>query len=86
MNIPGFYTFVDAQDFWIEKYLPSLFLIIPHDVAKENDEVLKEKENLLLSPYDIHNTFLHLANSPKMSYNSVGKSLLEKSNDRDERN
>ena len=86
VNMPGFYTFVDAQDFWIEKTLPALFLIVPQEVAMEYDEVLKEKENLLLSPYDIHNTFLHLASSPKMAYNQVGKSLFDKTNDRDERN
>jgi hypothetical protein len=86
VNMPGFYTFVDAQDFWIEKTLPTLFLIVPQDVAKDYDEVLREKENLLLSPYDIHNTFLHLANSSKMSHNNVGKSLFEKTNDREERN
>jgi hypothetical protein len=66
VNMPGFYTFVDAKDFWIEKTLPTLFLILTQDVAREYDEVPKDKENLLLSPYDIHNTFLHLANSPKI--------------------
>jgi hypothetical protein len=88
VNMPGFYTFVDAQDFWIEKTLPALFLITPQTVAKEYDQILKDKENLLLSPYDIHNTFLHLSGAPKMAYNKIGKSLFSPNSEteREERN
>jgi hypothetical protein len=86
VNMPGFYTFVDAEDFWIEKTLPALFLMVPQDVAQEYDEILKSKENLLLYPHDIHNTLLHLSSSPKMAYNNVGASLFIKSNDIEERN
>jgi hypothetical protein len=83
VNMPGFYTFVDAQDFFIEKTLPAFFLITPQTVAKEYDEIIKGKENLMLSPYDVHNTFLHLSGAPKMAFNNVGKSLFVKSDEQE---
>jgi arylsulfatase A-like enzyme len=85
VNMPGFYTFVDAEDFWIEKTLPSLFLMVPQEVAEKYDDVLKSKENILLHPYDLHNTFLHLANAPMTSYNDIGESLFDETDDSKER-
>jgi hypothetical protein len=85
VNMPGFYTFVDAEDFWIEKTLPSLFMMVPQDVAEKYDEVIKSKENILLHPYDLHNTFLNLANAPKSAYNLIGASLFVKTDDEKER-
>lgn len=87
MNMPGFYTFVDAEDYMIEKALPALFMIIPQTLSKNYDEIIKDKENLMLSPYDIHNTFLHLAGAPKMAFNKIGKSFFVKTeeNERQER-
>jgi hypothetical protein len=86
VNMPGFYTFVDAEDFFIEKTLPSLFAVVPQDVANEYDEIIKGKENMLLSPYDVHNTLLHLAGAPKMAFNNVGESIFKKSDDFETRN
>lgn len=85
VNMPGFYTFVDAEDFWIEKTLPSLYLIVPQHVANEYDEVLKAKENLMLSPFDVHNTLLHLSGAPKMAYNKIGESFFNHADDFEER-
>ena len=80
VNMPGFYTFVDAEDFWIEKTLPALFMMVPQKVADKYDSALKSKENLLLSPYDIHNTLLNLAGAPKLAYNNVGESIFKEAN------
>lgn len=86
VNMPGFYTFVDAEDFWIEKTLPALYLMVPQKVAEEFDDALKSKENLLLYPQDIHNTLLHLSSAPKMAYNNIGASMFVKTDDAEERN
>jgi hypothetical protein len=86
MNMPGFYSLIDAEDFWIEKTLPFLFIITPQEVAKEYGEVLKEKENHMITPYDIHNTFLKLIDVPVDEFNKIGTSLLERTVSIDNKN
>ncbi len=85
VNMPGFYTFVDAEDFSIEKSLPSMYMIVPQNVATEYDEILKSKENLMVTPYDLHNTLLHLGGAPKTAYNKLGESYFKKTEKFDER-
>jgi hypothetical protein len=77
VNMPGFYTFVDAEDFQIEKSLPTFFLILPQELAQKHKKELKAKENMMVTPYDIHNTFLHLINAPRTAWDKVGGSLFE---------
>jgi len=77
LNMPGFYTLIDAEDFFIEKTLPSLFMFVPKSLANEYRDLLKSKENMLLTPYDLHNTFLHLAQAPRDKFNKLGGSLFE---------
>ena len=77
VNMPGFYTFVDAEDFQIEKTLPTFFMILPQDLAQKHKKELKKKENILVTPYDIHNTFLHIINAPRDAWNKAGGSLFE---------
>ena len=81
LNLPGFYTLVDADDFFVEKTLPTLFLITPQKLAQKYKKILKDKENMFLTPYDIHNTFLHLANAPESDYNKLGESLFKHINE-----
>jgi len=76
LNMPGFYTLVDAEDFFIEKTLPSLFLFVPKNLSNHYRDQLKKKENMFLTPYDIHNTFMHLAQAPTEAYNKIGGSLF----------
>jgi hypothetical protein len=76
VNMPGLYTFFDSGDFWIEKTLPSLFLITPRNVADTYGSTLKDKEQVMLSPYDVHNTLLHLSGAPRISYNKIGESFF----------
>jgi hypothetical protein len=80
-NMPGFYSMIDAEDTWIEKTLPSMFLVIPQEIANKYDNVLTEKEHYLLSPYDFHNTLLHLSNAPKYAYNKIGESFFTNNDD-----
>jgi len=80
VNMPGFYTFVDAEDFQIEKTLPTFFMILPQDLAQKHKKELKKKENILVTPYDIHNTFLHIINAPRDAWNKAGGSLFENIN------
>lgn len=82
LNMPGFYTFVDAEDFHIEKSLPTFFLVLPQQVAQKHKKELKAKENMLVTPYDIHNTFLHIVNAPREAFNKVGGSLFETINEK----
>jgi hypothetical protein len=76
VNMPGLYTFFDSEDFWVEKTLPAMFVVTPRDVADTYGKALKDREQVMLSPYDIHNTVLHLAGAPKLSYNKVGDSYF----------
>lgn len=77
VNMPGFYTFVDAEDFQIEKSLPTFFLLLPKDIANKHHKELKAKENIMITPYDMHNTFLHIINAPLEARNNLGGSLFE---------
>lgn len=81
LNMPGFYTLIDAEDFFIEKTLPALFLFAPKPLASRYRETLKKKENMFLTPYDLHNTFLHLAQAPRDKFNKLGGSLFEEINE-----
>jgi len=77
VNMPGFFTFVDAEDFQIEKSLPTFFLLLPKHLAAKHEMELRAKENIMITPYDLHNTFLHLVNAPLEARNSLGGSLFE---------
>jgi hypothetical protein len=80
-NMPGFYSLIDAEDTWIEKTLPSLFMVVPQDIANKYNDILSAKQNFLLSPYDFHNTLLHLADAPKYAYNNIGESFFLNTHD-----
>ena len=82
MNMPGFYTVVDAPDFHMEKSLPTLFLITPQDVAQKYKKELVAKENMFLNPYDLHNTFLHMVDAPESAFNKLGGSLFKSIDDK----
>lgn len=77
VNMPGFYTLIDSEDFFIEKTLPALFLFTPQKIAQNFKKQLKEKENMFVTPYDIHSTFLHLAQAPVEAFNKIGASFFE---------
>jgi hypothetical protein len=77
VNMPGLYTFFDSGDFWIEKTLPTLFMMTPRNVADTYGKFIRDKEQIMVAPHDINNTLLHLAGAPKIAYNHVGISLFK---------
>ena len=78
----------DSQDFYYERTLPGLFLILPNDerLYKNNlYDKIKLNQQTLITGFDIYNTLIHLAfgeNKQKVDKYKVkyGESLFEKIN------
>lgn len=54
----------NSQDYYIEKALPSFFLILPNDAKLYKDnlyEKIKSNQQIFITPFDIYNTLIHLA-------------------------
>lgn len=54
----------DSQDFFFERSLPTLFMILPNDkrLYKNNlYEKIKANQQTFITPFDIYNTLVHLA-------------------------
>ena len=63
-HLSGPFYLLDSQDFYSERSLPILFLIIPNnDILYKNNLYAKIKGNqqIFITPYDIYNTLLHIA-------------------------
>jgi hypothetical protein len=86
VTMPGLYTFIDAEDFQIEKMFPILYMIIPRDIAKRYRDTVRSKEQVMVSPYDIHSTIMDLAGAPVDAYSKLGVSLFKEIPDIKERN
>ena len=79
---------VNALDYWYERTLPILILIIPNnDLLFENNlyEIMKKNQQIFITPFDIHDTLIHLAfgnnnNMYKNYKSSYGQSLFKKIN------
>lgn len=53
-----------SQDFYIERTLPILFLLIPNDEKLYRNnlyEKIKKNSQIFITAYDIYNTFIHLS-------------------------
>ena len=83
VNMPGFYSFIDAEDFHREKTLPSHYWILPKKLADKHHMVLKSNEQKMLTPYDLNNVLLHICKADKSNYNTLGKSFFEEIDDSD---
>ena len=62
----------DSQDFYIERSLPTLFMIIPNEEELYNNnfyETIKSNQQTFITPFDIYNTLIYLAN--KETYNNI---------------
>ena len=62
----------DSQDFYIERSLPTLFMIIPNEEEIYNNnfyETIKSNQQTFITPFDIYNTLIYLAN--KETYNNI---------------
>ncbi len=87
-HLNGPFYLLDSQDFYSERALPLLFLIIPNDNRLYKDGLyykIKANQQIFVTPYDIYNTLLHIAfgeNTHEYKQNSTqyGSSLLTKIN------
>ena len=75
----------NSQDFFFERTLATLFLIIPNnDELYKNNlyEIMKSNQQTFVTPFDIYNTLIYLSNYENYKNNSVsyGVSLFEKIN------
>ena len=78
----------NSQDFFIERTLPVLFLLIPNDEKLYRDnlyEKIKKNSQIFITAYDIYNTFIQLSfgdNKEEYKKNSIslGGSLLSELN------
>ena len=83
-HLPGPFTIINSQDYKIEKTLGTLFLMIPNDeMLYKNgmyDEIWQNQQTYV-TPYDIHDTLIHLAVGENEKYNFAyskkGQSLLK---------
>lgn len=79
---------LNSQDYFIEKTLPLLILILPNDEKLYKDnlfEKIKYNQQIFVTPYDIYNTLIHLAfgenkEEYEKNYIPYGGSLLTKLN------
>lgn len=78
LNMPGFYSGFEMEQFWIEKNTPFLYLVLPKKDKKLNKLKvnLKNNENLLVTAFDINNTFKSLAGVSGEFFNEEGMSLF----------
>jgi hypothetical protein len=77
-NMPGFISMMNSQDYNIEKYLPMMFMVVPSSLKKEYKDALEYNEQSLVTPWDIHNTLLHVSGAAVSAYNPYGTSLFKK--------
>ena len=71
----------NSEDFFFERTLPILFLIIPNNefLYKNNlYEIMKYNEQIFITPFDIYNTLIYLSNDNKENLISYGDSLFTK--------
>ena len=76
----GFYNIFQVEDFVLEKTLGSWFILLPKkgEIEKERLSLLKNQQRLV-TPYDIHDTMLHLFGFEKGSqyHSRYGQTVLE---------
>ncbi len=71
----GFGNALDLDDLIIELTLPSLFILLPKEIAEAKEgKNLKKNENSIISNYDIYNFFQDLVGSNK--YSQYGDSMF----------
>ena len=86
-----YYYIFKSDDSLIERSYATLFIILPNDknvknkISKEYYNNINQNQQILMSPYDIHNTLIHIAlgnntiNNYRI-YSRYGKSLLSSFN------
>ena len=81
-HLNGLSYFLNLEDFFIERTLPLLILIIPNTqelYEKSLYENIKSNQQVFITPYDIYYTLIHIALGDKS--NSININLLNKYGD-----
>jgi hypothetical protein len=73
------FNFLAGKDFRIERDLGTFFLIMSNDFEYNKENVVYNEE-ILVTPYDIHDTMSDMLNSNKSEYSVKGSSIFEKIN------
>jgi hypothetical protein len=80
-NMIGFYNLYNCEDFIMEKTLASLFMLLPKEKVNKNfHDIMKNNEQVMVTPYDIYNTLLNFVDMKHENqfYSKYGKSLFDK--------
>ena len=81
-HLPGPWTIIRPQDYVIESTLGTLFFVIPNSNKLYRDglyDIIYKNQQIFITPYDIHDTLVHLAYGNKKGmdkYSKRGNSLL----------
>ena len=85
-NMFGIQRFI-SPDFHVEKFLGSLFIVLPNTKDKEMQKQFKNLEinsQRFVSPFDIHDTLMYLLhyydNEKALRYSETGQTLFEEIN------
>ena len=82
-NMIGFYNIFQVEDFVMEKTLGTWLIILPkNSVNKKEDKILKNNQQNIVTPYDIHDTMLDIFKFEKNTkYKSrYGQTVFEEIN------
>ena len=81
---------LDSQDFFYERGLPLLFILLPNDnklYLKNKYEIIKSNQQTFITAFDIYNTFIHLSlgedKENEKKFTPFGESLLKTINYRE---
>ena len=81
-HLPGPWAILRPQDYVIESTLGTLFFIVPNNKKLYKNglyDIIHKNQQTFVTPYDIHNTLVHLAygnNNVTRRYSKRGSSLL----------
>ena len=82
-HLPGPWSIIRPQDFVIESTLGTLFFVMPNNDKLYKDglyDIIHKNQQTFTTPYDIHDTLIHLAygdTNAENAYSKRGSSLLK---------
>ena len=87
LHLPGPWNLINSEDFRIEKTLGTCMIMVPNESKLYESGVydtLWDNQQIFITPYDIHNTLVHLAfgedDVNTTAYSKHGQSLIRKMN------
>jgi hypothetical protein len=78
-TMPGIHQVLQSEDHVKELLLPFMYILLPKKMKnfEQIKENLKHNENIMVTPYDMHNTLLGLLNVDKNYFNGLGKDIFK---------